>query len=383
MRLVGAFTGMGGLETGLARAGMRTVAVAEIDPFASHVLGRRLPGVPNLSDVCGIEAFPDCEIVAAGFPCQDISQAGHGKGIVHGERSGLVRQVFRAISNMPARPEWLLFENVPFLLSQHGGSGVAWLVQQVESAGYRWAYRVIDSRAFGIPHRRRRLFMLASRTQSPEHVLFDGDRAAQSPIRGEDTPCGFYWTEGKTGLGWAVDAIPPMRAMSKVISPPAIWRPESADFVLPTIEDAEALQGFERGWSAAATELKGGKNARWKMVGNAVSVPASLWIGSRIVGEGERSSFRSVELLEGQRWPAAAHGGGGRRYRAEIGEWPGSEAHGTLRDFISPEAPQLSFRAARGFLGRLESSYLKPPELFREHLRAYVAQGGGAGRLAA
>jgi len=372
MRLVGAFTGMGGLESGLARAGLRTVAVAEIDPFASHVLRTRLPDVPNLSDVSRIEVFPDCEVVTAGFPCQDISQAGRGRGI-HGERSGLVKHVFDAITRMSRAPDWLLFENVPFLLSLQGGAGIAWLTATLEGAGYRWAYRVIDSRAFGLPHRRRRLFMLASRTHAPEMALFDEDRPAQSPIRGEDTPCGFYWTEGKKGLGWAVDAIPPMRAMSKIVSPPAIWRPDRADFVLPTIEDAEALQGFERGWTAAATEMKGGRDARWKMVGNAVSVPAARWIGQRIQGAGEFVAPKGIELAAGQKWPTSAYGGNGRRYMVGAGEWPGTEAHGTLRDFISPDAPKLSLRAARGFLGRLEQSTLRTPDVFKTHLREYTA----------
>ena len=382
MRLVGAFTGMGGLESGLTQAGMRTISVAEIDPFASHVLRTRLPGIPNLSDVTRISEFPACEIIAAGFPCQDISQAGRGKGIIYGERSGLVRHVFDAISNMARKPEWLLFENVPFLLSQHDGAGIAWLVDRVEAAGYRWAYRVIDSRAFGIPHRRRRLFMLASLTHSPELALFDFERPEPKPVQREDTQCGFYWTEGKKGLGWAVDAIPPMKAMSKVVSPPAIWRPDRGDFVLPTIEDAEALQGFERGWSAPALEMKGGRDARWKMVGNAVSVPAARWIGTRVMNGGSDVAFRSTELHAGQAWPKAAFGGQGSRHAAHVGEWPGSELHGTLRGYISTDAPNLSARAAAGFMNRLESSCLKPPELFKQHLRAYVARLGGD-RLAA
>lgn len=372
MRVVGAFTGIGGLETGLKQAGFSTVATAEIDPHASAVLANRLPETINLGDVTAIEEFPDCDLIAAGFPCQDLSQAGRMGGI-HGPRSGLVRHIFDAVSRMSVLPEFLLFENVPFLLNLHGGVGIAWLLRQVEQAGYRWAYRIIDSRAFGLPHRRRRLFVLASRNMPPEQILFDVGRHEPTVAPNAQTPCGFYWTEGNRGLGWAVDAIPPLKSTALVVSAPAIWRPPSRDFVTPTIEDAEALQGFDRGWTAAASDLIGGSTARWRLVGNAVSVPAAKWVGSRIL---EQRSWKSVsggiQLRPGQRWPKSAYGAFGRCFIVDDNEWPGQEPLGSLDDYLSDDLPRLSVRAAAGFLGRLNRSTLKSPSRFRNDLKEFI-----------
>jgi DNA (cytosine-5)-methyltransferase 1 len=158
-----------------------------------------------------------------------------------------------------------------------------------------------------------------------------------------------------------------------VLSAPAVWRPPSRDFVTPTIEDAEAPQGFDRGWTAAASDLIGGSTARWRLVGNAVSVPAAKWVGSRIL---EQRSWKSVsggiQLRPGQKWPKSAYGAFGRCFVVDDNEWPGQEPLGSLDDYLSDDLPRLSVRAAAGFLGRLNRSTLKSPSRFRNDLKEFT-----------
>jgi DNA (cytosine-5)-methyltransferase 1 len=302
---------------------------------------------------------------------------------IHGSRSGLIRHVLDAVEVMKARPEFVLLENVPFLLKLDGGSGMAWLTSRIEELGYHWAYRIIDSRAFGLPQRRKRLFILAARNEHPGRILFDGNRVEPEPRYTEGLLAGFYWTEGNTGLGWAVDSVPPLKSTALVVSAPAVWRPATKDFVTPTIEDAEALQGFPRGWTQPAVHLERGRAARWRLVGNAVSVPAARWIGERLMTGSPTSTFTFDELLVGSKWPNAAFGGPGKSRRAvHIGDFPGRQDAVSLAKVLSKDAAPLSFRAASGFLSRLEKSRLRVLEQFRADLRTYVKDvsvGGESG----
>ena len=89
----------------------------------------------------------------------------------------------------------------------------------------------------------------------------------------DDSVCGFYWTEGLRGLGWAIDAVPTLKGGSTlgIPSPPAIWiQGQRTSPTNPDIRDAERLQGFPSDWTEVARE-NGGRGARWKLVGNAVS----------------------------------------------------------------------------------------------------------------
>jgi DNA (cytosine-5)-methyltransferase 1 len=351
-------------------------AVAENDPFACKVLASRINDVPNLGNVTEVSSLPSCDLVACGFPCQDLSQAGNGAGI-HGAKSRLVREVLRLLDTGRRKPAWLLFENVPFMLHLKRGAGMRYLVNELEARRYRWAYRVIDSRAFGLAQRRRRLFILASRLEEPARLLFQDEGAAREPDRQPGTPCGFYWTEGNRGVGWAVDATPPLKGTSgiAIVSPPGIWRPEKGDFVTPTIQDAEALQGFRRGWTSPSQKLSQGERARWRLVGNAVSVPVAAWFGRLLKDFGADELPAAIRLPADHPWPNAGYGFRGKRYEVQTSEWPGGKHYVGLHSFLSTDAPLLSRGAAGGFLARLEKSTLRVPPEFLRDLRSFVAAG--------
>ena len=313
MKVVGLFAGIGGLELGLKSAGHTVELVAENDPVASRVLSRRFPDVVNLGDVTKIEKLPTSDVLACGFPCQDLSPAGGTAGI-HGPKSGLIVGVLQLLRTSRVKPKWLLFENVPFLLSLNRGAGMRFLTEQLEEAGYSWAYRIIDSRAFGLAQRRRRIFLLASCVEDPSEFLFTDAGAVREPSREPDTPCGFYWTEGNRGVGWVIDATPPRKGAYGVglASPPAVWRPFQRDFVTPTIEDAEALQGLRRGWTAAPKGEMVPERLRWRLVGNAVSVPSAAWGGRGFGRQTGQRGPASVGLACLPGWAAPRRGRDGR-----------------------------------------------------------------------
>ncbi len=256
--VAGLFAGIGGIEKGLHAAGHQTLLLCENEPAAGRVLEQRFPGIPLHPDVTTLEGLPaGVTLLAAGFPCQDLSQAGKTVGIM-GHRSGLVAEVFRLVQ--AHRTPWLLLENVPFMLQLGRGRAMDVIVSALEELEYRWAYRVVDSRAFGLPQRRRRVYLVASLEGDPRTVLFadeagtngeDGDRSLRSGVA-----CGFYWTEGIRGLGWAADAVPTLKGGSTIGIPsaPAILLP-TGEVITPDIRDAERMQGFSADWTKPAEEV--------------------------------------------------------------------------------------------------------------------------------
>ncbi|HVU91613.1 MAG TPA: DNA (cytosine-5-)-methyltransferase, partial [Jatrophihabitans sp.] len=236
MTAVGLFAGIGGIERGLARVGIDTQLLCEVDPGAVAVLRRRMPDVEVDLDIRELTSIPKVDVVAAGFPCQDLSQAGRTAGI-HGARSGLVDEAFRLIRKPRGGPKWLLLENVPFMLQLDRGRAMLHLTTELEAMGFAWAYRVVDARAFGLPQRRLRVVLLASQTEDPRSVLFADNAVPRLPTDPETHACGFYWTEGVRGLGWAVDAVPTLKGGSTIgiASPPAIRLAGDRSLVTPGI----------------------------------------------------------------------------------------------------------------------------------------------------
>lgn len=364
LRIAGLFAGIGGIETGLRRIGQPEL-LCEIDPAAQRVLRARFPGVPIVPDVRQLAELPQVDLVAAGFPCTDLSQAGRTKGIM-GSASGLVRHVFELIEQSRPRPPWVLLENVPFML--HLGRGVAmrYLTGSLEALGYRWAYRVVDARAFGVPQRRKRVVLLAALDGDPREVLL-ADEAGEPPVPPRDgLACGFYWTEGIRGLGWAVDAVPTLKGGSTVgiPSPPAIWMPDGR-IVTPDIRDAERLQGFEVDWTLPAVDGRVKKGVRWKLVGDAVCVPVFEWVGCRLSAPAPYAQEgRDPALRQGDPWPSAAWGYGGKAFRANVSTWPVRLPPQHLAGFLRFPPLPLSARACDGFLSRASRSQLRfPPGL--------------------
>jgi DNA (cytosine-5)-methyltransferase 1 len=374
LAVVGLFAGIGGIEEGLHQAGHKSVLLCEIDEAARAVLEVRFPGVQLERDVTELGELPPCDLLAAGFPCQDLSQAGRTAGI-GGRNSGLVESVFGLLEAAEAPPRWLLLENVPFMLQLDRGEAMRYLTQRLEALDFRWAYRVVDTRAFGLPQRRKRVILLASREEDPRGPLLAADAGEPEPtVELEGLACGFYWTEGVRGLGWAVDAVPTLKGGSTIgiPSPPGIWMPDG-EIVVPDIRDAERLQGFDADWTEPAAATSRRKGGRWKLVGNAVSLPVARWVGERLVTY-EGFEGEGIELTRGRSWPHAAWGAAGEVREVSVSAWPVRLAAHHLADFLEYPTRPLSARATEGFLRRADRSSLRFREGFLDAVRAHSAR---------
>ena len=318
-------------------------------------------------------SFPKVDLIAAGFPCQDLSQAGMTAGIA-GKQSRLIEEVFKRLRDKTNGPRWLLLENVPFMLQLQRGKAMRYLVDELEDLGFAWAYRIVDARAFGVPQRRQRVLLLASRTEDPRLALFGSDAGEDFPSFAPDRLCGFYWTEGLRGLGWAVDAVPTLKGGSTIgiPSPPAIWDPLDRSITTPDIRDAERLQGFEPDWtSPALTDPDVRRGHRWKLIGNAVNVSVARWIGDRLATpKGDIPAW--VALKRGVAWPRAAWGHKGKVYSVDVSTWPVRERAIPLREFLRFPRPPLSHRAAAGFLSRAKVSSLRFEHGFLDDVGRHV-----------
>lgn len=151
MNVLDLFSGIGGFSIGLERAGMRTVAFCEIDEWCRDLLRSRWPGIPVIDDV-RTDNFPAADVICGGFPCQDISLAGQRAGVT-GERSGLYREVLRAIRLV--RPKITILENVAALL----GLGMGRVLGDVAEDGLDAEWDCISAGDLGAPHGRDRVWI--------------------------------------------------------------------------------------------------------------------------------------------------------------------------------------------------------------------------------
>jgi DNA (cytosine-5)-methyltransferase 1 len=214
---VSLFAGVGGFDLALERNGVKVVASVEIDKKAQEVLRRHFPDSTIFGDISGVTGeqliaagfIPESGIITGGFPCQDLSVAGKRAGL-GGERSGLFWQICRLLDE--TRAQNFILENVPGLLSSNNGRDMAVVIEALVKRGYRIAYRVLDAQHFGVPQRRRRVFIvgcLGDTGRSPEEILAIGQsragylEASKSPRKDITTATSNGFREG--GFGAFVD----------------------------------------------------------------------------------------------------------------------------------------------------------------------------------
>lgn len=162
---------------------MECVMQCEIDSNCRKLLDAKWPDVPKWDDVRSLHVERgSVDLICGGSPCQDVSVAGNREGLA-GERSGLWFEYLRILDE--ARPEWFIFENVPGLLSSAGGRDFATILRGLVQLGYRCAWRVLDAQHFGVPQRRRRVFIVGhTRNGSAASVLFESEGMRGNPETG-------------------------------------------------------------------------------------------------------------------------------------------------------------------------------------------------------
>ena len=185
---VSLFAGIGGFDLAMQRQGVKVVASVEIDKNCNKVLAKHFPDTKQFNDITTVKGsdlieagfVPSRGIITGGFPCQDLSVAGKRAGLA-GARSGLFWEAARLVEE--TQTEWFIIENVPGLLTSNEGRDFAVVLGTMADLGYSVAWRVLDAQYFGVPQRRKRVFIVGRRDPnsiSPAEVLFNSSRGRRS-----------------------------------------------------------------------------------------------------------------------------------------------------------------------------------------------------------
>jgi DNA (cytosine-5)-methyltransferase 1 len=198
VKAVSLFAGIGGFDLALERNGIEVVASVEWDKHAQSVLKNRFPNSQiygDIQEVTGEQLInagfdPRNGIITGGFPCQDLSVAGKRAGL-SGNRSGLFWEICRLLDE--TKTQYFILENVPGLLSSSNGADMGTVISALAQRGYGLAYRVLDAQHFGVPQRRRRVFIVGS--------LGDNGGTPAEILAIAEGRAGYLETGGKTRKG--------------------------------------------------------------------------------------------------------------------------------------------------------------------------------------
>ena len=220
---VSLFAGVGGFDLAMQRNGVKVVASVEIDKHCQKVLSHQFPDAKIFDDVTTVKGSdliaagfqPSTGIITGGFPCQDLSVAGKRAGLA-GERSGLFWEIARIVEE--TQSEYFLIENVPGLLSSNKGRDFGVVIGTMADLGYSIGWRVLDAQYFGVPQRRRRVFIVGRRSSSDgvAEVLFESKGLRGNPSTsqqtGQDTTASTSRSFGQTGFAKYTEGVTTLTA---------------------------------------------------------------------------------------------------------------------------------------------------------------------------
>lgn len=320
MPLGSLFDGIGGWLLAARHAGVTPVWASEIEPFPCSVTARHFPNVKQLGDITQInpDEIEPVDIICAGSPCQDLSIAGKRKGL-DGERSGLFRTAVELVRRMRERtageyPRFFVWENVPGAFSSNRGMDFRAVLEEIGESkipmpqGNRWAtaglvqcpgaeiaWRVLDAQYWGVPQRRRRIFLVADFAADGRcagEILFEPEGVRGDPAESKGA--------GKETAGGAEDcariAVYDMTHADEVMRPvfggivptlnarmgtggnqvPVVLTEGKVRRLTPT--ECERLQGLPDGYTEGGSDT-----ARYKALGNGMAQPCADYVIRRIV----------------------------------------------------------------------------------------------------
>lgn len=317
MRYLSVCSGIEAASVAWESLGWTPVAFAEIEKFPSKVLAHHYPGVANLGDMTRFREWDierdAVDVLVGGTPCQSFSVAGLRKGL-DDPRGNLALTFVAMVDHY--RPEWVIWENVPGVLSSSGGRDFGSFLGALGQLGYGFAYRVLDAQYFGVPQRRRRVFVVAHSSgdsRRAAEILFEpeswsgnhktsraqGQGIADASITGTVSS---KWAKGTGGPAGdeCYNLVPVMYQHNQTDARLKI-EPKTSQTVIArfgtggghtplirhhvlvrrlTPTECERLQGFPDGYTDIMPETPDGP--RYKALGNSMAVPVMRWIGSRI-----------------------------------------------------------------------------------------------------
>ena len=402
LRMNSFFAGIGGFDLGFQRAGIRPVFHCELQTYCVSVLRRHWPKVPCIYDIRDVtdDNLPEADVWCGGFPCQDVSVARGwlGRDGLKGKNTGLFYP-FAALVEMKLPPV-VLMENVTGLLNSHDGRDFAVVLHTFHKLGYGVAWRVLNTRYFGAPQSRPRVFICAWR-HSPERA-FDVLFESGATFRPENPRLGFL---RPTRSGESEAVVPEVAFCLAATSGRHTGTDWSRSYVAYpddvrrlTPSECERLQGFPEGWTFPSEDFHLSDDEidtlRYHAIGNAVSVPVVEWVAKRIrrqIEGGTASpaktqpswaaiehavhrvhdfSFKKASVVEVPsfdshddapriKWSSGGVMSGGRCIMASVSPSPNEPIFSSFGDVLDQFRPSkryfLSANAARGILRRVES----------------------------
>jgi DNA (cytosine-5)-methyltransferase 1 len=293
------FSGIGGFDIGFERADFSITMQCEIDKYCQSILKRHWPHVTFFKDIKEIQYadVPVSDVWTGGFPCQDVSLARMGpRAGLKGKRSGLFFEFSRLLGE--CRPRVFVIENVPGLLSSHGGRDFGIVIRTLAEFGYGVGWRVLNSRYFGVAQSRQRVYIVGCYRdrKGPAEILFESQcrqryveksgengSKALSPfkkvvgnsVKGPVTPgiayCLYACSARHTGTDWSRNYASYPDGRVRRLMP----------------NECERLQGFPEDWTLPVNlngDIEKIDTLRYNALGNAVTVPVAEWLARRIKG---------------------------------------------------------------------------------------------------
>jgi DNA (cytosine-5)-methyltransferase 1 len=283
------FAGIGGFDVAFEKQGFSTKLFCEINPFCNQILNRHWPNVKKVGDINKIteKDIPNSEVWCGGFPCQDISVArGASERLgLKGKRSGLFYRYAELIEGK--MPEVVIIENVAGLFTSNKGRDFGVILQTLSALGYSVAWRLLNSRYFGVPQSRTRVYVCCWKNNPIKalNVMFDKQGAAKPKNERID----FITEESKPNEYPKVPKVAYCLAASSGRHTGTDWSRtyvvcENGVRRLSPVE-SERLQGFPDNWTSPSDDSNSDENIntlRYTAIGNAVTVPVVEWIATRV-----------------------------------------------------------------------------------------------------
>ncbi len=408
--VVSMFAGIGGFDLGFERMGYSTSYFCELDEFCSSVLRRHWPSVDHGRDIRDVEAatLANADVWCGGFPCQDVSVARGwlGRDGLKGKNTGLFYPFMDLVKS--CRPQVVLLENVTGLLSSHSGEDFGVILRMLCGEGYGVAWRVLNTRFFGAPQSRPRVYICAwhGNASSAIRALYEsipghstaglregfmkGRRCKRTGAHVPDVAYCLAATSGRhTGTDWSRSYVSYSEHVRRL-----------------TPTECERLQGFPVGWTLPGTDFPLPDDEldtlRYHALGNAVSVPVIEWIAKRIRDQLREcanggpppdpvaqspdlsaDALQEIDLegdLAGTKWRSGGYAYGKLCFDAKVPPGQGKPQITRFMDIVEKrrvaERYFLSPNAATGILRRVSSQgrQLFPP--LEEALSALASKNG-------
>ncbi|MFM0335041.1 DNA cytosine methyltransferase [Paraburkholderia fungorum] len=311
------FAGIGGFDLGFQKAGCEPAFHCEINEFCQKILKRHWPTVQTASDIREVKSadLPKAQVWCGGFPCQDVSVArgAMGRQGLKGKNTGLFYPFIQLIGE--SLPPVVLMENVTGLLSSHSGKDFLTVISSLTRLGYGVAWRVFNTRYFGAPQSRPRVYICAWREDvakalsslyepgathkpgNPRKGFLTSHRCNSSGAVVPEVSYCLAATSGRhTGTDWSRTYISYAKQVRRL-----------------TPVECEGLQGFPRGWtlpSKSATDSDEIDTLRYHALGNAVSTPVVEWVARRIANTlgNNAATPQATDLFEREVQPSPGQG---------------------------------------------------------------------------